>query len=141
MSLRYPGKQRSCEKSSGSVLQILENISSLETGLQGEEAQVQAHGSKPGSEEGRLAPIIHTRCLRPVRPAYYLSPPRLLEESCFELDPQHAQERAKEPFGGEVKLMPQSRFRSLQRLHSLRSMGVSIPFSRQKPESLDRFDV
>lgn len=66
------------------------------------------------------APKIHTRYLRPVLQAYYLSPPTLLEESYSFLDPRHAQERAEEPFGGEVKLMPQSRFRSRQCLHSLR---------------------
>ncbi len=116
---RYPEKQRNCIKFGVSMATSRRLLSLVETSPQGKEAWNKAHGARFGSK-GRGAPKIHTRCLHPILQAYYHSLPTLLEESCSYLGPRRAQGRAEEPFGGGVKLMPQSHFRSQQCLHSLR---------------------
>ena len=119
MSPIYPEKQRSCIKDSGSVWphQKCFQVSRRARKVKRPGTRLMAQ-DLVRKETG--APKIHTHCLRPVLQAYYLSLPTLLEESCSYLGPRRAPGRAEEPFGGEVKLMPQSHFRSQQRLHSLR---------------------
>ena len=118
MFLQCPEKQRSC-KIFGFSIDVSRGIISLRYISTRATDRNKAHGSEAVPIVKAWVWEIRTRCLRPILQVYYPSQPTLPEESCFLLDLRHVQERVGEPFGGEAKLMPQSRSHSRQRLHLL----------------------